>query len=491
MAETKHLRDIVSETALTTPIARKYFEGRISAQSYRGDVVMETVCDALFDKRLQEGESIRVKQHSAYYSGGALNLNDWMEEFRAAPEGSLYICSINTSKNESGKWKADTEKRLEEMGYFQMKDIELAMNQAKIVSAFWTNTQPDAKTRMSPFDNTKTIVLMENINMTRWHMLCLLIVRLLGKWFSTPLTPEEKLGFQASLREETADKLREAAQAYADTLDFRGQFIRSALGGIETRFAKEKTKQLESECQRIEDNIVRKSREIGQLIAQKEEAEAALWGFQMKGKDVEPVTMNMFLTNKNLVLRDAGPDHIEFFVSGWLEAFDPEKARSCFKSGRMEAWLEYNRNYDVSNEDAEMLYKAIFLEESCKVMLWSHYTLYFRNNEPVNVHGGDDKPVEIQHALPNPHHHYNTCFGNNRPLVNEAMRSYNIVGAIAQCQSATMGINLTEHASYKYFSRDLFNPAFGEVIWVCEENKWMTTKDAIAYLKKKKEGSAA
>ena len=195
MAETKHLRDIVSETALTTPIARKYFEGRISAQSYRGDVVMETVCDALFDKRLQEGESIRVKQHSAYYSGGALNLNDWMEEFRAAPEGSLYICSINTSKNESGKWKADAEKRLEEMGYFQMKDIELAMNQAKIVSAFWTNTQPDAKTRMSPFDNTKTIVLMENINMTRWHMLCLLIVRLLGKWFSTPLTPEEKLGF--------------------------------------------------------------------------------------------------------------------------------------------------------------------------------------------------------------------------------------------------------------------------------------------------------
>ena len=491
MAEAKTLRDIVSETALTTPIARKYFEGRISAQPYRGDVVMETVCYALFDKRLQEGESIRVVQKSVYYNGGALNLADWMDEFRNAPDGSLYICSINPGKTGSGEWKAEAEKTLADMGYFQMKDIEMAMKQAKIVSAFWTNTQPDAKTRMSPFDNTKTIVLMENINMSRWHTLCMLIARLLGKWFSTPLTPEEKAGFQASLREDTATQLLEAAQAYADTLDFRGQYIRSTLGGIETRFAKERAKQLEDECQRIERDIDERSRQIGQLLAKKEEAEAALWGFQLKGKDVEPATMNMFLANKNLILRNADASSIEFYVSGWLEAFDPEKARSCFKPGRMDAWLEYNRSYDVPDEDAEMLYKAIFLEETCKVMLWSHYTLHLRNDSPINVHGSSNKPMEIQHALPNPHHQYHSCFGGNTQLVNEAMRSYNVVGAIAQCQSATMGINLTEHASFKYFSRDLFDPDFGEVVWVCDENKWMTTKDAIAYLKAKKEGTAA
>ena len=491
MAEAKTLRDIVSETALTTPIARKYFEGRISAPAYRGDVAMETVCYALFDKRLQEGESIRVQQKSVYYSGGSLNLSDWMDEFRNAPDGSLYICSINVSKNESGNWKAEAEKDLEDMGYFQMKDIEMAMSQANVVSAFWTNTRPDAKTRMSPFDNTKTIVLMENINMSRWHTLCMLLVRLLGKWFANPLTAEEKMGFQASLREETSAKLLEAAQAYADTLDFRGQYIRDTLGGIETRFAKERTAQLENECQRIERDIEAKSCEIGRLIAQKEEAEAALWGFQMKGKDMEPVTMNMFLANKNLVLRNADANSIEFYVSAWLEAFDPDKARSCFKTGRMDAWLEYNNDFGVANEDAELLYKAIFLEETCKVMLWSHYTLYLRNNSPIQLHGSDDKPAEIKHALPNPHHRYNTCFGGNTQLVNDAMRSYNVVAAIAQCQSATMGINLTEHASYKYFSRDLFDPRFGEVVWVCDENKWMTTKDAIAYLKTKKEEGAA
>ena len=484
------LKNVVQSTALTTPMARKYFENRIKVQPYRGDTAMETVCYALFDKRLQEGESICVEQASQYYTGGTLNLGEFFTRFKNAPDGSLYICSINVGKNESGKWKAEAEQMLAEAGYFQMKDIEAAMNNAKIVSAFWTNTQPDAKTRLSPFDNTKTIVLMENINMMRWHMLTLLIVRLLGKWFSVPLTPEEKAGFQASLREQTHDKLLEAAQAYADTLDFRGRFIRDTLGGIETRFAKERAKQLEAECSRIERDIEKKSREIGNLITQKEEAEASLWGFRMKGKDVEPVTMNMFLANRNLVLKDAASTYIDFYVSGWLEAFDPEKARSCFRTGRMDAWLEYNNRYDVSNEDAELLYKAIFLEDTCKVLLWSHYTLYLRNDSPIEVHGGSDKPSEIQHALPNPHHHYNSCFGNNRQLVNDAMRSYNVVSAIAQCQSATMGINLTEHASYKYFSRDLFDPSFGEVIWVCEENKWMTAKDAIAYLKAKKEGAA-
>lgn len=490
MAEAKILKDIVSGTALTTPIARKYFEGRISTPTFRGDTVMETVCNALFDKRLQEGESIRVKQEHHYYSGGAIHLQEFLEAFNQAPEGSLYICSINVSKDHSGEWKAEMEKALSDMGLYPMKDIDMSMNKAKIVSAFWTNTQPDAQTRLSPFDNTKTIVLMENINMMRWHMLCMLIVRLLGKWFATPMTPEEKAGFQASLREEKPDALLAAAQAYAATLDFRGQYIRSSLGGIETRFAKERVAVLEKEVARIDNEMDRKSREIGVLLAQREEAEMSLWGFKMKSADAEPITMNMFLTNRNLILKDAGSSHIEFCVYGWLEAFDPEKAASCFKPGRMDAWLEYNRNYNVSDADAEMLYKAIFLEETCKVQFWSHYTLYFRNDSPINVHGHTERPMEIQHALPNPHHYYNSCFGNNRQLVNDAMRIYNVPAAIAQCQSATMGLNLTEHASYKYFSRDLFNPDFGEVVWVCAENKWMTTKDAIAYLNQKKEGAA-
>ena len=490
MAEAKILKEVVFSTALTTPIARKYFEGRINVPSFRSDTAMETVCNALFDKRLQEGESIRVKQEYQYYSGGSLSIDGFLREFNEAPAGSLYICSINVVKDHSGEWKPEAEKKLKDMGFFQMKDIDASMNKSKIVSSFWTNTQPDAQTKLSPFDNTKTIVLMENINLMRWHMLCMLIVRLLGKWFAVPLTPEEKVGFQASLREDKPDVLIRAAQAYADSLDFRGQYIRSTLAGIETRFAKERVKSLEQECVRIEDSIARKSREIGSLIAQKEEAEASLWGFKMKSADMEPVTMKLFLTNRSLVLMEADASRIEFCASGWLESFDPDKAAANFRPGRMDAWLEYNRNYGIPNEDAELLYQALFIEETCKVKFWSHYTLHLRNDSPVDVHGHSEKPGEIQNALPNPHHYYNGCFGNHRQLVNDAMRSYNVVAAIAQCQAATMGLNLTEHASYKYFSRDLFNPDFGEVVWVCAENKWMTTKDAIEYLKKAKEAAA-
>ena len=65
----------------------------------------------------------------------------------------------------------------------------------------------------------------------------------------------------------------------------------------------------------------------------------------------------------------------------------------------------------------------------------------------------------------------------------ECMRRRDIIGAIAQCINATRGVNLTEQASYHYLAQDLFNPDYGKVIYINELNEFMTTKDAIKYLK--------
>ena len=122
------------------------------------------------------------------------------------------------------------------------------------------------------------------------------------------------------------------------------------------------------------------------------------------------------------------------------------------------------------------------MTETIKVRLWSHYGLSLRGTDPMRIMTDDGSP-DITNALPNPHHRYHACGGNNKRYVAKCIMDHDIVGAIEQCISATVGINLTEHASYQFFARDIFDPDFGEVIYIKEKDKFVTTKEAIKWLK--------
>ena len=196
--------------------------------------------------------------------------------------------------------------------------------------------------------------------------------------------------------------------------------------------------------------------------------------------------MNYFLANKNLFLVNCTASQLDFYDCGWLDQFDAEKAKATFAKDHMSSWLEYNNSFDVPDEDAKLLFKAIFVKENVKIRLWSHFQLFLRSSgsdSALNVINGHTPHPDIHNALPNPHHCYNTCPGNNRRLVDDCMRRRDIIGAIAQCINATKGVNIMEHASYHFLARDIFDPKFGKVIYINELDEFMTTKDAIKYLK--------
>lgn len=482
------IKTAIQSSALTSEAAQKCFAGRITADRFRGDVAMESAAMALFDKRLADGEKIKIKFQSFYGGNMVEDVKNYMADFRNRKPGTLMICSVSTQKDEAGKKIDEILKTLDMSGYYPMRDIMQVLSTQGINALFLTDTQPNAKTPMSPFDNTKTFVVMENMTMTRWHMLCSLLKRLLGKWFyEKPMTPEEMNGFAKSLQAETPDAFLEAVQQYADSLDLRGMFIREALGDFESRFEKERIKALEKECQDLEHEANRLDQEILNVLTRKDELLATLFGYQMRETPAEPLTMNYFLANKNLILVNCTSNYLDFYDFGWLDQFDAQKAKATFAKDHMSSWLEYNGNYGVSNEDAKILYKALFVSETVKVRLWSHFQLYLRSNSgrdsTLTVISGTNAHPDIRNALPNPHHCYNTCPGNNRRLVDECMRRRDIIGAIAQCINATRGVNLTEQASYHYLANDLFNPDFGKVIYINDLNEFMTTKDAIKYLK--------
>ena len=488
------IKTAITSSALTSEAAQKCFAGRITADRFRGDVAMESAAMALFDKRLADGEKIKIKFQS-FYGGNMLDdVKRYMEDFRSSKPGTLMICSVSAQKDEAGKRIEQIMGTMDISGFYPMQDIMKVLKTQDINALFLTDTQPDAKAPLSPFDNTKTFVVVENMTMTRWHMLCSLLKRLLGKWFSEkPMTTEEMAGFAKSLQADTPNAFLDAVQKYADSLDLRGMFIRDALKDFESRFEKERIKALEKECKNLDSQIEDYDRMMLDAITRKDEILATLFGYQMRETPAEPLTMNYFLANKNLILVNCTASYLDFYDYGWLDQFDPDKAKSTFAQDHMSTWLEYNGSYGIPDEDAKLLYKAIFVTEKVKVRLWSHFQLYLRSegrDSTLAVINGATPHPDIHNALPNPHHCYNTCPGNNRRLVDEAMRRRDIIGAVAQCINATKGVNIMEHASYHFLARDLFNPEFGKVIYINELNEFMTTKDAIKYLKENEKAKA-
>ena len=481
----------ITETALTTGLANSYFAGKVAADAFRGDVSMCAAARALFAKRIHDGENINIRVIQKFIRG----TDDYSDITSTVIEsGQLIIYNLCMTKDNSGKWIPGAVSAMKGNGLYRLEAIEKFFETQKTTALVYTDRPYDPKIPKSPLDNTKTMVIVENLTTMRFRLLAGMLPRFFGKWFQkTPRTEKETKAICLGVLANDPAEFLQAVADVATELDFRSGMIRRALGDFETKFAASRIKSLET---RIRDNAKRidsLSSQIGALLNSRDDLLATLDGYRNQDK-MEPLTMRYFLQNKNLFLEGADDSSLTFSDQAWLNGWDPEKAKSTFANGHCSSWLEYNGNYGFRDEDAMLLYKAIFLDEIVKVRLWSRFRLNLRERSPLEVLGSEKNP-DIVHALPNPHHFYNTCPGGNQSLINAAVIERDMIGAVEQCISATAGINLTEHASYCHFARDLFNPAFGEVIYIPSLDEWKTTKDAIEWLKeqaseKKRESKA-
>lgn len=490
MANSPMFKTAITSSPLCGGMADECF-GRINASQFRGDVALASVARVLFDKRLEPSERININLTPMYYGSG-FNTSSIKEAAAELHAGDLQVFSISVRSEDSGKWMPDIKDVIAKQGLYELEGLEKWFASFKTNVLIFTDQPYDPKIPRSPTNNSKSIVVIETLTMQKWHLIGSLIPRMLGVWFEkTPRTAEETAMLNALIGS-SPEALSAFFDAYAKTYDFRGMAIRSKLADFEVKFAKLRYQALEEKCANYDRQIKEASRKIGDLLKQREDSLAMLFGYQTQAdKDIEPLTMNYFLTNKNLYLREANQDYLDFYDVAWLSNWDPDKADVTFAKNHCSSWLESNQKFGFSDDDAKLLYKAIFLDETVKVRLWSHIRLHLRGEDPMSIIGHETCISDIQNALPNPHHQYNSCGGGNRAYVGQCIIDRDIVGAVEQCISATAGINLTEHASYQYFANDLFDPKFGKVVYINETGEFVTAKNAVKWLKEKQDGKTA
>ena len=483
------IKTAIKQTAITSARANEYFINKIDGATMNDDVSMTATCRALFGPRLQEKERIAVLQKTHMVREN-VPFDAVLDDVRSVKPGTLMIYNILNPGNSTINWMETLRGQMANISLYPLEDIEHWFKHNGIKALVYTNSPHDPKVPKSPVDNSASVIFIEGLNMSRWHTIQTLIGRLMGKWFvEKPMTDEERQGIILAMNKGDEQLYLSTIEKYASTLDFRSGFIRQKLNGFEKRFEKERIQQLQNEQQSIERKLDELERKIGEQLMHREDIIAMLHGYSMNGGDSEPYVMNYFLQNKNLVLKDCSTDYLTFFTSGWFDNWNPDQAKNIFGKNRMSSWLHYNSNYGIAADDAKLLYKAIFIDETVRVRLWSCFKIAMRGDDVVRALSDYAKPEEITNALPNPHHYYNHCMGGNSQLINQAMRVRDVISAIEQCCSATKGINIMEEVSYKYFTRDLFNPEFGAVVYVKELDKFVTTKEAIAFLKTSKEAA--
>jgi hypothetical protein len=483
-------KECVHTTALTTASADDMFAHRIDSASFRGDQCVCATARALLHDRIKEGEHVNIKLFSAYYGADYSPERTFGNEISHMGAGSLIVYTVSVRDGQSEDWETKTREYLSSKGLYEMEDIEKWLGMNGTTALVFTDEAHDDKVPKSPLNNTKTVVVLKNMAMRRWHSVAILLPRLLAGFFAgreRPLTKDE-LKIVASLQSDSQDAFVECIKEVADSLDMRGMYIKNKLSGWETAYAKTQQAQSKRNIEQLNSQLRDYERRIGDTLRRKNELLAQMWGYTHLSEEKEPVLMNYFLANKNLVLDQVTDEQISFWDYGWFDGWDPDVADKTFRQGHMSDWLgSRNRSNGVSDEDAKMVYKALFLDEAIKVRLWSYFSLYPRGGGDFLSTGGEEKCDDITNAIPNPHHYYHHCPGNNERLINEAMMSGDVVGAIEQCICATKGINLLEDVSYEHFISDLFNEDNGEIIFINELGKFVTPRAAIDWLKNQKE----
>lgn len=121
-----------------------------------------------------------------------------------------------------------------------------------------------------------------------------------------------------------------------------------------------------------------------------------------------------------------------------------------FEPDLLQRYFDSTRTNCVTNAPAylQQLLKDIFINKKYDLLIESGMRLNTRRNsvtfvEPINVRNISGRDL---YGIPNPHHKYYDCWGDNGPNIVQALIDKNYIAAITTCFAAISGLNISDTA---------------------------------------------
>lgn len=316
-------------------------------------------------------------------------------------------------------------------------------------------------------EDRSVVVFVDNLSLRLYHYVQSLISRLLPWYFKDKPLEDQERELVKSLIQKTATGYERMIEDFASIYDFRGKKIEKMLGGFETAAKHQHLNNVDRDLSNLENSIDRNVNQYRDFIRQREAKMLERAGLmaQINSGCKESEISDYFVCNKHLDPVRVNSTRLEFIVKCYLENFDVEMYERI--SSNFDGYMYYD--YDVTNEafeDVKVRKKfmdAIFSDEPVlRIKTCAHYVIDLTGW--VEAPSDYQYPVEYNDMLPNMHIHRHSCLGNQRPLIEEALRSGDNIGAIEQCVCSAKSINVGEGATFSYVLEALFASGAKKII---------------------------
>lgn len=481
-----------SKSPLVSPAADELFPN-IKGDSYRSDVSFLTVARALLYNRLPADKNAYIRYKEI--SGSAIrNLEIGSEEMirslygenDVAEENRTLVVSVISTDN---TMRDDLVKKWAPVKEFNgmSEDIQAEEKIFKNVNMAGDKCFIDEATSRS------IVLVFSSFNMVKWHAIASIFPKFYGRYFEKKdghfvLTEDEKKGIALGMTVEKKDEVfSNAILKFSEQFDFRTPTIRAALNGYESSNFENRIRDLDKSIQDYISRIEECNNRYTQLLRQKREADdkRTLLVLQKDSVNNKDTLMEYFIANKNLYLADYNKDFIDFYVKTPLGNFNPELAEELIKnphrSERADMYTNGDKKY--TTEDRDLLFKALFVDQSIRVWLFGKFR-FSRNNGsyPVEAHSSFDQPSEMRDCCPNPHLFYHSCMGDNKRYAIDRFMMGDYVGAMEQTIGAAASVNLNEGVTTSHWMKDLLSKKSGR-FFELSDGRRMNIDEVMKYLK--------
>lgn len=208
--------------------------------------------------------------------------------------------------------------------------------------------------------------------------------------------------------------------------------------------------QLKCDLQRIDSDISSYTDYLYEKRRAKQEKQNLLMGLKYLPQDDSEINAFYKLLKEKCSNIIIGKESITFVHKAFLEEI----------SGVQDLEYFLNSGYNEFSDEAYVLLKSVFLDKKYKMQVFSEYTFdFFRQQVFCILRGQNDSFYSSQDdAIPNPHHRYYDCLGENSTNANDFMIRGDFYGALCTIMYATSGINLADDAVWDSFnSKDIKN----------------------------------
>ncbi len=173
--------------------------------------------------------------------------------------------------------------------------------------------------------------------------------------------------------------------------------------------------------------------------------------YKLNNEDQRVNDLKQFLMSvkQNLSEIKVTDSHISFVYRTPLLYFEPQAMQRYFDSTRPNVVKE-------ASAAIQQLLKDVFINQTHQFLFETGATLNLTRPQ-IQYYDPGNMPGIMSLAdfkgMPNPHHRYYNCWGDNQSLITQALVNHDYVQAILQTIAAMAGINITDTAVIEKFVR--------------------------------------